>query len=781
MPKDKLKICHVASADMTVKLLLMPQLKFLMGLNYDVHAVCSPGKLVSGIEKEGIKVKTIRIKRKISPFADLVSLVELFFYFRKEKFTMVHTHGPKPGLLGQLAAKMAGVPVIVDTIHGLYFTENSPFFKKRFFMTMRRVAARCSDVIFSQNKEDIDTMIGQKISPARKMRYLGNGIDIKKFNPENFSGEIINKKRRELGIVANAKVIGTVGRLVKEKGYLDLFEAMKIVLKKHPDVLVVAVGPQEPEKKDKLDPSVVKTYGIENNILFLGQREDMAQLYAVMDIFVLASHREGFPRSVIEAMAMQKPIVVTDIRGCREEIEHNKNGLMVPMKNPEKLAEAIIFLLEHPDNAKEFARQAKLRAQKEFDEKLVFEKIRQGYEKLLEEKLNIGVLKKIKLCHVTTVDITAKFILLNLLRFLKNENYDISIVCSFGDWSSFLRKEGFFVQSITMLRRVSPFLDIVPLIRLYFFFKKGKFDIVHTHTPKAGVLGRIAARLAGVPVVIHSSHGFYTGIKIDSTTKRIILFAEKVAAYFCDMVTSQNKEDIEFATKEHIVPPSKMKFLRYGVDIERFNPLHFSGDFISRKKEELHIGNGKKIIGMVGRFVEEKGYLDLFEAFAIVKRKHPNATLLLVAPLDKEKPDALEYSIFKKYGIEKDITLLGDNGAISNVEEIYSLMDIFVLPSYREGFPYSIMEASASSKPVVATNIRGCREAVEDGVTGILVPPETPQKLAEALIYLLDNPQAMKKLGDNGRNRAETDFDEKLFFKKMEGEYNRLMMEKAIK
>lgn len=770
MKNRNLKICHVASIDITVRFLLMPQLKFLLGQGYDVHVVCSPGTLIGQIEREGVKVKTISITRKITPVKDLVSLMKLFLYFKKEQFDIVHTHAPKPGLLGQLAAKMAGVPVIINTVHGLYVTEDSPYAKKKFFIFMEKISAWCSTLIFSQNSEDVETMVREKIAPAGKIRYLGNGIDVTKFSPERFLHQDVIAKKKELGIKPELKIIGVVGRLVKEKGYLDLFEAAKIVLKKHPNTLFLAIGPHEPAKKDRFDAGIVKSYGIENNIMFLGQQNNIDQLYALMDMFVLPSHREGFPRSVIEAMAMQKPIVVTDIRGCREEIEHEKQGLMVPPKNPQKLAEAIIFLLENPVISSRLANEAKLKARREFDEALVFEKIGVAYRQLAQ--------KRVKVCHVVTVDITAKFIVLGLLEYLQRENYDVSIVSSPGKWTPFLKKRGFLVHPVTMLRKISPFSDMVPLIKLYLFFRKEKFDIVHTHTPKAGVLGRIAARLAGVPVVVHTSHGFYTGIKIDPVVKAVILFAEKMAAYFCDLVTSQNQEDVTFAIKNHIVPEKKIKALLYGIDISRFNPARFGGDAIAKKKEELGIPQDKKIIGMVGRFVKEKGYLDLLEAFRVIKQQNPDAMLLLVAPPDREKPDALQYGIFKEYGIEKDIILLADKGEISDMEQIYPLMDMFVLPSHREGFPYSIMEASASGKPVVATDIRGCREAVENGKTGILVPPENPAKLALALLKLLDSPELMGQLGANGRKKAEKDFDEQIFFKAMEGEYTALMRKK---
>ena len=397
MENKKTKICCVANNDIAVKFLLIPQLKFLMEKGYDVYVVCSSGKWIKDIEDQGIKVKTIKIIRKITPFSDLLVLIKLFFYFKKEKFDIVHTHNPKPGLLGQLAAKLAGVPVIINTIHGLYFNEKSSALKRKFFIIIEKIEARCSDLIFSQNKEDMETLVKERISDLSKIKYLGNGVDIKKFNPERFTKDYILKKKNELKIDPDFNVIGTVGRLVKEKGYLDLFKALEIVLKKMPETLILAIGPKEPEKRDGFKPSLAKEYGVEKNVIFIGERTDVDELYALMDVFVLASHREGFPRTVIEAMAMQRPIIATNIRGCREEIDNGRNGILIPPKNPAELAEEIIFLLENKQKADQMAKEARAKAEKEFDESLVFGRIKESYEILAKERLNGIKNKRIQL------------------------------------------------------------------------------------------------------------------------------------------------------------------------------------------------------------------------------------------------------------------------------------------------------------------------------------------------------------------------------------------------
>ena len=370
-----------------VKFLLLAQLKFLQKEGYDVYAVCSESKWIDDIKKEGIKVKTIKIKRKISPFYDLITLCRLWNYFRKERFDIVHTNNPKPGLLGQLAARIAGVPVVVNTIHGLYFYINSPSPKRNFFLFIEKIAAGCSDLIFSVNKEDMDILIKEKIAKPEKIRYLGNGVNIDKFNSERFSKDFIDKKRKELNIPEDSKIVGIVARLLEGKGYLDLFLAFKSVLEVCPKTFLLVLGREEPEKRLGVNPKVVKDYGIEKNAIFLGEIDNIAEIYPLMDIFVLPSHGEGLSVSILEAMAEKRPIVATDIIGSREEIENGENGILVPVKSPDRLAKAIILLLSDQNRAKELGENARLRVEKYFNETIIFDKIKREYGPLLKEKL----------------------------------------------------------------------------------------------------------------------------------------------------------------------------------------------------------------------------------------------------------------------------------------------------------------------------------------------------------------------------------------------------------
>ena len=385
--QNNIKVCQISSVPLAIYFLLLNQLKSLKNSGYNVSVVCSPGKWITEIEKQDFLVKQIKMTRKISPLNDIMSLIKIFLYFRKEKFDIVHTSTPKAGFLGAIAAKIAGVPIIIHSNLGFYFHNDMPPLKRKFYFLMEKIVAMCADLVLSVDQEDIKTAIDEGLCSTDKIKYLGGWVDLDRFNPLKFSNEFIENKKKEIGIPLNKKIIGIVARLVKEKGFLDLFKALSIIIKKNPNVLLVVVGPEELEKSDKINPKDVVNYGIENNVIFLGERTDVAEIFSVLDVFVLPSYREGIGISVLESSAMGKPVVATNIRGCREAVDNGKTGILVPVKSPQKLAEAINFFLENPQKAKEFGINGRKKIEQEYDEKLAFKIIHDEYQRLIKKKL----------------------------------------------------------------------------------------------------------------------------------------------------------------------------------------------------------------------------------------------------------------------------------------------------------------------------------------------------------------------------------------------------------
>jgi glycosyltransferase involved in cell wall biosynthesis len=257
---------------------------------------------------------------------------------------------------------------------------------RRFYILLEKVAARCSDVILSQNPEDIETALNEGICAASQIKLLGNGIDLQRFDRQRIEPKTLDALRSEFNLCADRPVVGFVGRLVAEKGILELFQAAQQILKAVPGTQFLVIGPLDSEKTDALTPATAQTYGITESFTFTGMRQDMPELYALMDVFVLPSHREGFPRSPMEASAMGVPCVVTDIRGCREAVKHNHNGLRVPLGDYTALAQAILNLLANPNQAQQMGLVGRQMAVKHFDEQLVFATVKTEYARLLEEK-----------------------------------------------------------------------------------------------------------------------------------------------------------------------------------------------------------------------------------------------------------------------------------------------------------------------------------------------------------------------------------------------------------
>ncbi|HYY99344.1 MAG TPA: glycosyltransferase family 4 protein [Pyrinomonadaceae bacterium] len=381
-----LKVLHVSSVDLGISFLL-PQLRALAADGFEVHAACADGPLVPSFEREGFKVHRVEVTRDLTPPADLRLLWRLFRIMRRERYAVVHTHTPKIELVGQLAAWLARVPVILYTNHGLIFLGRTGALEGLMFRTVARLAGLFSDKVVSQSAEDVSVVVRERIYARRKVGFLGNGIDVSRFRAGRFTPEQARAKRRELGIPEGHKVVGMVGRYVWEKGYREFFEAARTILREDENVSFVTVGVPLESERDPVDFSVLREMGIDERFFVLKSRSDMPELYALMDVVALPSYREGFPRSLMEAAAMSKPVVASDVSGCRQAVFDGENGYLVPAKDAPALASKIKLLLDDPALAARLGARGRELAEERFDVEKVIGRLRGFYEELLERKL----------------------------------------------------------------------------------------------------------------------------------------------------------------------------------------------------------------------------------------------------------------------------------------------------------------------------------------------------------------------------------------------------------
>ena len=307
---------------------------------------------------------------------------QLWQVLRRERPTVLHTHNPKPGLYGRVLGRLAGVPIVVNTVHGLYATPDDPFPKRVAVYLAEAFASRWSDAELVQNVEDVAVMRRWRLAPRRRITHLGNGVDVERFRPGALARDERRPLRAEWGADDETVVVGTVGRLVAEKGYAELFAVAGRLPR---NVRVVVVGGEDPDKPDALDAESLRRAD-DAGVVRLGHRDDVSRVLGALDVFVLASHREGQPRAAMEAAASGLPVVATDIRGCRQVVDDGVTGLLVPVGDVAALETAIVGLVIAPGRRATMGTAGRRKAEREFDERDVVRRVLACYAEVADRK-----------------------------------------------------------------------------------------------------------------------------------------------------------------------------------------------------------------------------------------------------------------------------------------------------------------------------------------------------------------------------------------------------------
>jgi len=376
-----MKIAHLTTVDLSLRFLILPQLVAASEVAESI-GISRPGQYVAELESMGIRHLPLHSSTRGSDLrADLRSVAELWSLLRREKPDILHTHNPKPGVYGRIIGRIAGVPIVVNTVHGLYATPESPLLKRFVVYLLEGIASRFSDMELVQNPEDLELLVAKRIVSRRKLRLLGNGVDLDRFDTVRV-GASRSRVREELGLSESDVAVGMVGRLVAEKGIVDFVEAAKLVKS---GATFLVIGPEDPEKSDSLERQTIEA-GNKAGVRFLGMRDDIDALYGALDIFVLPSHREGFPRAAMEAAASGLPLVLSNIRGCRQVVEPGSNGYLVHPGDPRALASSIQALVDDPELRRRMGHASAEKAKREFDEEKVVEIVMRAYRELASRK-----------------------------------------------------------------------------------------------------------------------------------------------------------------------------------------------------------------------------------------------------------------------------------------------------------------------------------------------------------------------------------------------------------
>lgn len=371
-----------------------------------------------------------------------------------------------------------------------------------------------------------------------------------------------------------------------------------------------------------------------------------------------------------------------------------------------------------------------------------------------------------RICIITTMWSSINNWIKPFLNEYNARGIDVTIVCNMdADYECELKRQYPFIHTypIAFPRGINVMGSLKSIMILYKFFKRKHFDMVQYSTPNASMYAAVASKLAGIPVRLYCQWGMVyvtmTGIK-----KKVFYLIEKMVCRFSTVVQPDSEGNLKFCREQGLYDESKSCVIwngsAKGLDLSAFN-ISQKRAYAREIKEKYGIPDNVPIIGFVGRLGKEKGCNELIRAFQSIKEIFPNAKLLFVGPIEKEKsidPEILDY-FWKCDDIIK-------TGRVEHVEKFISAMDVFVLPSYREGFGMSVVEASAMAVPVVVTEYPGPSSAMRDGVTGYAVPIKDHEKLFQCILRLLQDEQLRMKMGAAGRKLAEEAFDQKTFIQK---------------
>lgn len=355
---------------------------------------------------------------------------------------------------------------------------------------------------------------------------------------------------------------------------------------------------------------------------------------------------------------------------------------------------------------------------------------------------------------------------------MQSQGFELLTASAKGSEIKHLRQGGVAHQVIPLTRTITPFRDLWCLYLLIRLIKSFKPHLVHTHTPKAGVLGMLAAWICRVPIRMHT----VAGIPYQETTglkKRVLRWVEKITYHTATQVCPNSRGLQQFMESEFPKLKSKYRVIgngsSNGVNTEFFKPTRELDEAASALKEKSGIGHGDRVVCFVGRLVRDKGLVELVEACRSLQHRERKTWLVLVGPFEQQLDPLPPHTLQTIQTHETIIT----PGFQEDIRPWIRMSQALVLPSYREGFPNVLLQAGSLEIPCIATDINGCNEIIADGKTGLLIKPKNVESLKKALQHLLEHPDKAAEMGRLARQRIENHYSQSYIWNELLLEYKR--------
>lgn len=383
-----LHLVHVTTTAQTFGF-LREQMRWMRDRGVNVAAITSPDDGPGTTESEPWRTHRIAMRRGFSPAHDLVALVRLTRLLRALRPLIVHCHTPKAGLLGSLAARIAGVPTRIYHVHGLRY-QTSRGWRRRLLMLCERVAGRCSSRVLCVSESVRSAALSDGLFSERRLQVVGegsiDGVDAaERFNPDRPAASAIAELRRDLGVPEDAFVIGFVGRLVVDKGIVELADAWRRLRDAVKDARLMIVG--DYEEHDPVPQAVRDTLAGDPRVHFAGRVSDVEKYYALMHVMCLPTYREGLPYAPIEAAAMRVPTIASRVCGCVDAVVDGETGLLVRPRDPSAIIEAVLSYRRDETRRRRHGENARRRVLERYDPETLRRETHEIYRELTGEPL----------------------------------------------------------------------------------------------------------------------------------------------------------------------------------------------------------------------------------------------------------------------------------------------------------------------------------------------------------------------------------------------------------
>jgi glycosyltransferase involved in cell wall biosynthesis len=746
---------------------------------YEVHVATSAKALAGGQRKvTAVRLHEIEFARGADVIDHYKASKRLDALVRLIEPDLIHVHFSACVLCAALARR-DWWPRTIGTIHGGIFPQvgrsASYFFKKLEHWCYRRM-----DLVWMLNESDRKaySLLENMENKVLCYRSYGLGCCVEKFLPPNKASDKSMMTKRECGFTSTNIIFIFIGRHVNFKGFGVSVKAFFEVYRGNENARLLAVGDFDRLHASGLSVSETATFDRHPGISKIGWTDDVAKYLAIADICVFPSTREGVPVNLMEALAMGVPVITLNTRGCGEVVTDGVDGVV--LKSPdgrewrdigsgEKIAavgSAMLRLAGDEGLRRTMSENAK-RRRTSFDRGVWIAEQIEIYNRLTQVRglkfkhtSKVGAMsiasssgkqmpdtfRRPKLLYFVTEDYYFCSHRLSLALAAQRAGYEVLVVTRVRDHGEQIRSAGLNLIPFEISRTgINPLVEIYTLVRLMALFRREKPELVHNVAVKPVLYGTIAAYLSGSPFILNAIAGM--GWLFASANSRANWIKPVARWAFVRMLRFgvglvQNPDDVKTLDRMGL-SPAKIRLIQgSGVDLQEFRPHPEPA--------------GRPTVVLSSRLIWEKGVGEFVAAARLLRARGVVARFVLAGGPDTSRRSAIPESQLIQWAAEGIVELLG---WVSDVPRLLAECHLVCLPSYYgEGIPKSLIEAAAAGRPIVTTDMPGCREIVHHGDNGLLVPPRNAEALAEAMELLLADPGLRRRMGARGRSRVEQEF-----------------------